>query len=635
MVPPQPRLPLSRLSKAVWAIGLLAAVVILVALPVVALLPGLSLKDEVNRLRGYPTWLRRAALGPEARPFTGLAASQVGYGPSNVKQFSSPKQFTSFKVLSVGGEVAFQGGPPVREVSTDGLGEIRTVWVGDFTSLREPGRYRIVTDGGLSSHPFDIGAGVFDAAVRAVQRAFYFQRAFTEITAEHAQGPWIHASDAALAPPGVVKGWHDAGDFSLYSASANSSLFWLLSAVADFSPQEDDTGIPESGNGVPDLLDEARWELEWLLSVQMSGGGFQNTTCQERYGPYGTNWPERMLPYRGGEVGTIATSRAVGTLAFAAVLYRRHDAVFADRLLQAAQAGYQFLRERPGENSDGPTCPAMRQDGDPNAGRDVRMYAAAGLLLATGDHHLRMDFEESYQPLENDPGAYRFNVYAALLYLRALAGDPERQQAIRRELRRRAEEVRRDGERHPFQWTGRMFWGSIAAGFQRTAGFSAQACLEDPVSAAADCEQVLANVHHALGRNYQQIAYVSGLPGVSHGRTHAFHQWLAALNTKPYLFPGLVAGGPVAAPEPGDVAVPHARPIPIWGYWGDPAMPRDASTPLEGRYTDNDSYSTNELDIDWQGVSLYNLYFARWWAAGAPARRAELPYLGAVLPKRE
>ena len=362
-------------------------------------------------------------------------------------------------MVSTSGEVAFQGGPPVREVPTDALGAIRTVWVGDFTPLRAPGRYQIVTDDGISSYPFDVGTGVFDSAVRAVQRAFYYQRAFTEIDAGHAQGPWVHASDAALAPPGVVKGWHDAGDFSLYSASTNSALFWLLSAVADFSPREDDTGIPESGNGVPDLLDEARWGLEWLLSVQEPGGGFHNTTCQERYGPYGTNWPERMSPYRAGEVGTIATGRAVGTLAFASVLYRPHDAAFAERCLEAARAGYRFLRDRPAEDSDGPTCPAMRQDGDPSVGRDVRMYAAAGLLLATGDRRLRVDFEESYQPLQNDPSYLRSNVYAALLYLRASAGDPERQRAIRRELRRRAEEVRLDGERHPFQWAGRTLLG--------------------------------------------------------------------------------------------------------------------------------------------------------------------------------
>ena len=68
----------------------------------------------------------------------------------------------------------------------------------------------------------------------------------------------------------------------------------------------------------------------------------------------------------------------------------------------------------------------------------------------------------------------RYGPYAVLLYLRASAGYPERQRAIRRELRLRAEEVRREGERHPFGWAGR---GALAAGFQRTAGFSAQSCL--------------------------------------------------------------------------------------------------------------------------------------------------------------
>jgi endoglucanase len=334
-----------------------------------------------------------------------------------------------------------------------------------------------------------------------------------------------------------------------------------------------------------------------------------------------------MSRYRAGEVGTIATGRAVGTLAFASVLYRPYDAAFAERSLEAARAGYRFLRERATENSDGPTCPAMRQDADPHVGREVRMYAAASLLMATGDGELRGDFDRAYQPLQNDPSYLHTNIYAALLYLRAPAGNEARKQAIRRELRQRADEARRDGERHPFQWAGRTFWGSIAAGFQRTAGFTAQPCLANPAEAAADCEQVLANVHHALGRNYQQFVYVSGLPGVSQGRTHAFHHWLAALDAHPFLFPGLVAGGPIAAPELGDVAIPHARPIPIWGYWGDPAMPRDASTPLEGRYTDNDSWSTNELDIDWQGVALYNFYLARWWAAGAPKVRASVPPL--------
>jgi hypothetical protein len=65
-----------------------------------------------------------------------------------------------------------------------------------------------------------------------------------------------------------------------------------------------------------------------------------------------------------------------------------------------------------------------------------------------------------------------------------------------------------------------------------------------------------------------------------------------------------------------DVSWAHARPRPIWGYRGDPAFPRDDATPVEGRYTDNDSYSTNELDVEWQAVALYELYLARALARG-------------------
>src|SRR5262249_8194296 len=161
-------------------------------------------------------------------------------------------------------------------------------------------------------------------------------------------------------------------------------------------PPADDTGIPESGNGIPDLLDETRWGLEWLLSVQEASGGFRNTSCQEGDGPYGTNPPDNVPPYRNGEGGTLATARAGGDLANASTLFRRYDPLFATLCLQAARRGYAYLRAHPGENSDGPTCPATRADGDRVVGRHVRMYAAAGMLLATGEPSFRDDFEENY-----------------------------------------------------------------------------------------------------------------------------------------------------------------------------------------------------------------------------------------------
>ena len=587
-------------------------------------LAGLTLgvaRPAAKRIRGHWNHWRRDALRRVEPPFSHLAASQVGYGPSMRKELTSPRRFGSFRVvLEPGGAVAFSGGPPVRTVHTDLLGNVETVWIGDFTPLAAPGRYHVVTDDGQLSFPFDVGADVFDKPVRAVQRSFYYQRAFTAIDAAHAEGPWVHSSDAGAAPPGVRAGWHDAGDYSIYNASLTKAVFWLLEAYSDFAPTSDRTNIPESSNGVPDLLDEARWGLEWLLSVQDGSGGFRNTTCQEGYGPYGTNAPDHMPPYKNGEVGTIATARAVAILAYASAVIRPHDGAFANRCLQSARAGYAYLRQHWSENTDGPTCPAYRADGNPDIGKQARMLAAAGMLLATSEPSFRGDFEESHVELDYEPVYGHLHGFAAQLYLRAPAGDPARKRAIRERLRQYADRAREEGESHPFQLASTSQWGTLGAGFTRTGFYSIQRCIEDPVGAARDCDQALANVHYTLGRNYLQLSYVSGLPGVTRGRAHAFHHWLAVLRAQPYCFPGLVAGGPNAKPEPADVSWPSAWPVPIWGYWGDPAFPRDGNTPAEGRYTDNDSWSTNEVAVDWQASALYSFLFAQWMANGRPPR---------------
>jgi endoglucanase len=594
----------------------------LVKVAVVALCLGLlalgapqSRRWLVRKTKGMLAWPirhERAKLRRTEFPLAGLAASQVGYGPEMEKRFTSPRSLEGYQVRREADQkpICESSGPLERLPAGDR--EIGSVWAGDFSAVTAPGRYFLAA-GELTSHPFAIGSGVYDAAVRAVQRSFYFQRAFTAVQARYAEGPWVHEEDSDRAPPGVRAGWHDAGDFSIYSASQNSALFWLLQTWRDFHPMYDDTNIPESGNGIPDLLDEARWGLEWLLSVQEREGGFRNSTCQEHYGPYGRNTPSNVPPYRNGEVGTVATARAVGTLASASTIWRRFDRRFSDRLLAAARLGQDYLDRHP-ETSDGPTCSAYRADRDLKIGRQTRMFAAAGMLLATGERRFADDFEANLVPVEGDPSYMNVNGFAARLYLAAAAGDPSRKSRLREAMGAQAARARMAGAQNPFQRSAPTFWGSIAAGFIRTGTFNVPACLDDPLGAAADCAQALDNVHYALGRNYLHLCYVSGLAGVAHARTRAFHHWLATLRAEPFLFPGLVAGGPNDSPEAKDTSNPLARPIPIWGYWGDPAFPRDPSTPYEARYTDNDSWSTNEVSLDWQASTLYSLYFAQWVA---------------------
>ncbi|MGO9064566.1 MAG: glycoside hydrolase family 9 protein, partial [Myxococcaceae bacterium] len=425
-------------------------------------------RRAASRLLGTARLLVRR-LGPKEPPlFSKLAASQVGYGPLARKHFTSPLPFTSFVVVEEGAEaVAFQGQGPLQRRQTDVLGPFSLVFVGDFSALRKPGRYLLHADNGLVSFPFSVGADVFNAPLRAVQRWFYYQRAFTAVQAPYAEGPWTHPSDADKAPPGVRGGWHDAGDFSLYSASLNQALFWLLLSAADFPQGSDTSHIPESGNGLPDVLDEARVGLSWLLSVQDASGGFANTSCQEAYGPYGTNTPNSVPVYKNGEVGTLSTARAVGNLAFAAALFRPLDAAFSMACLRAAWAGVGYLDAHAAEDTDGPSCSSFRADGNKEVGRGARSFAAAGMLLATAEPRFAKAFEESFAAPQYDAPFLHLSGQAALLYLHAPSGEPARKQALWAQLRANADVALKEGARHPFGWAGRYHWGSLGAGFLR------------------------------------------------------------------------------------------------------------------------------------------------------------------------
>ena len=597
--------------------GLMAAAVIGAGL-VAGMMP--KVRPALVTVAAWPIRAVRASHQPSVMP-AGVAATQVGYPPAGLKEFTADRPFAAFTVVDhQTGAVAWRSTSAPRFVASEDPHDDGGGWIGDFSALATPGRYHLVTDMGAVSHPFQVATTVFDPAVRATQRAFYYQRAFTAVQAPYAEGPWVHASDAAAAPAGIRRGWHDAGDFSLYNMTTVSSLFWLLEAFSDFAPADDATNIPESGNGVPDLLDEARWGLDWLQATQVASGAFRNSTCLTTYAPYGRNPIEATAPYVHGEPGTVATARAVGVLAYASAVYAPFDTAFAHAARDAATRGWRYLETHPDEHSDGATCAAYRQDGDAAVGRATRMFAAAGLLVATGEARYRAAVEQHAVALDGDPSPYRFAAYAGLLYRRAASADAARLAAIDTALAQHAADALAAADVHPFGWTGRYVWGSIAIGFERAGGFLVRRCLDAPGAAERSCRRAVANLDYLFGRNALRFVYVSGLPGVTHARQHAFHQWLATLAATPFVFPGAVAGGPNAEPLPEDGSRPLAWPRAVWGYWGDPALPRSGATRLDGRYTDNDSWTTNELAIAWQAVTLYNLYFGQW-----AARRASGP----------
>ena len=149
-------------------------------------------------------------------------------------------------------------------------------------------------------------------------------------------------------PRDVLGGWFDAGDLNKYVPYLEATLFDLLWAY-ELNPRAfgDDTNIPESGNGVPDLLDEVKWELDWLLKMQDADGGFFNRVAGRSYNN-GTGSPSGDTQPRFYTAKTTwATADASASLAHAARVYSRFDKAFpgyADRLGDAARRAWDVSR---------------------------------------------------------------------------------------------------------------------------------------------------------------------------------------------------------------------------------------------------------------------------------------------------
>ncbi len=560
-----------------------------------------------------------------------ISLSQLGYTPRAKKEFSSPLDFDSFEIVRVNdGDVVFKGGSSVGRLSSNVIAiPSASIYFGDFSSFRTPGRFKIRTKK-LESLPFRIDGHVFDAPLRAVQKMLYYQRAFTAIEEPFAEKYWTHPSDADKAPAGIVKGWHDAGDLSIYMPTVAQTLYWLLKAYDDFHPADDNTNIPESGNGIPDLLDEARWGLEWVLAMQDDNakhiGGFWGTACvgcNNKDQGYGYTTPNTVSQYCKVHPPNVQnTAKAVAVLAYASVVFGKYDAKFSQICLEAAQNGWSWMTANPMSTEDrAAACNAYSQGGDPALLRTNRSWAHASLFLSTGQKKYNDAFLSDYVPTDWISSYSRTDGFANSTYLSAMAGNPKIREEIRNNIFHLADIVRNDANNHPFRFATYYYWGSNSNGLHRTGQFSWQAFLLDTTK-THDRMAGFNNLNYIFGRNFLNMCYVSGGNNweCTRYRTEGFHHWMKAINNPQpfYHFPGALAGGPNESPDANDKSYATGS-HGTWGYLSDYREAtstgisniRDSRTPLDGRFTDNDSWSTNEIVVSWNAVLLYNLLAAK------------------------
>jgi endoglucanase len=170
--------------------------------------------------------------------------------------------------------------------------------VADFSSFKREGIYTISIPEVGNSYSFTIGKDVFSDVSKAVIKAFYFIRSDLPLDVKYA-GKWarhaghadtrvlVHPSAATeIRPTGTIisspKGWYDAGDYNKYIVNSGITMATLLSAYEDFPEYFNKlkTNIPESGDAVPDLLNEVLYNLRWMLSMQdpSDGGVYHKLT---------------------------------------------------------------------------------------------------------------------------------------------------------------------------------------------------------------------------------------------------------------------------------------------------------------------------------------------------------------------
>jgi peptidoglycan/LPS O-acetylase OafA/YrhL len=405
------------------------------------------------------------------------------------------------------------------------------IWWVDFSSLRARGRYHIFSPSlGARSYEFVIAPDVYGDVMRAALKTFYRQRCGTAKAAVHA-GAWAdgsacHGGDARTPPAAghpdrglrdLTGGWHDAGDYNKYAwyAASNAVLSLLRAWEEDPGAFPDgDLGIPESGNGVSDLLDEVKWELDFLLRMQLPDGSVLSRV-HAGDSANGASPPsaDRTQRYYSGptldSAAVLAGSAAVGARVFAAA----GQGSYAATLKEAALAAWGWLEGR-GDGHEKAWAAAEIFRMDPtvaSAARYVDGYHAAGWGAVTLD-------------------VARYDTQAALTYVRAASATPAVVSAMKAGIARQvarifaADDLYRSGIP-----SASYHWGSNAV---RAAHglFLLQAARLGATGSYTpeECRRHALDILHSFhGQNALSMVYLTNMAsgGGEHSSWQIFHNW--------------------------------------------------------------------------------------------------------------
>jgi endoglucanase len=552
-------------------------------------------------------WAQGLRSGPNG-PIPFIVVDQFGY-PSNAEKFAVVRDpqigYDSTARFTPGNRYALINLATraiVKEaaLTTWNSGATHTAsgdkaWTFVFSDVTAPGRYAVLDlDKGIRSADFAIGDGVYRDAMRHAVRTFYYQRAGSDKPAkfagaawadlashlgagqDHQSRPWPPAASptrggAAVVTKDLRGGWYDAGDYNKYTNWTARNVITLLRAF-DENPHAfgDDLGIPESGNGVPDILDEVKWALDWMLRMQNADGSL---LCVQGLASGSPPSAARGGSYY-GPATTAATLMGAAVFAYASKVFAARPQAalraYAADLATRASAAWRWAIANPNVryyNNDAARQPgsqglAAGQQEMSDAERQLaKVEAAIYLFEVTKDPSFKAVVEANASAVLpiHGPTLWDLDRQEALLYYTRLAGASETLKASILEAFFNgmnanflsADVAKLDPYRSPLQ---DYTWGSNKAKaaqgrlYQIAGLYSRSADVRGKAMASA------LNYCHAIhGINPLGLVYLTNMKasGATHSASTMFHTWFGhgtrwskASATQPGPPPGYLVGGP-------------------------------------------------------------------------------------------
>lgn len=361
-----------------------------------------------------------------------IVVDQFGYLPSSKKVavirdpqtgFDAGESFTPGNTYAVvnantnsqiftGSLVTWNGG------ATDASSGDKAWWF-DFSSVTTSGEFYILdVSKNVRSYTFEISPIIYNDILKHAVRAFFYQRVGYPKIAQHAGWEWTdgashigplqdknarvyNASGNASTEVDVSGGWYDAGDYNKYTN-------WTAGYIVDFmrayleapSAWGDDYNIPESGNGIPDVLDEAKWGLDHLLRLQKPDGSMLSIVGLSHASPPSSATGPSVY----GTPNSSGTLNSSGAFAIASKVFASIGMPdYAETLKQSAVKAWDWADANPSvifKNNDQASgtegLGAGQQETDDYGRLVAKIEAAVFLFEITGDTKYRDFVDANY-----------------------------------------------------------------------------------------------------------------------------------------------------------------------------------------------------------------------------------------------